>query len=335
MKKSFFFFALASVVALCNVSCSSDDDDNNNSSNNNTSSVVIPAPANAENAVAFVIPKNTVKATEETYTTTQGEEVQLCLTNVNITNGGKAVFETTETKVATGQTKVKYVSYDVEVSGNQYKVKDASGTSLGTIERVVAGTRATGSATLAVHVKIYVPGLGWVEYDTEDPVDVTTSAYAVSSSVATTNFARTWGITRMKLTLVFDDKGKSDASRTENSGKLYNFIELAENNGVNLSDDDKRQLQKEIVSIDVDTNEALLTINYADGSADAANWSWADSSQSKIRITLKDGEMGNKFLENDSQIEVQFPNTDTCILILSTRLEDDGCTASLMINLHK
>ncbi|MBR1484573.1 MAG: hypothetical protein IJ612_02635 [Prevotella sp.] len=334
MKKSFFFFAMASVVALCNVSCSSDDDDKNDS-NNNTSSVVIPAPANAENAVAYVIPKNTVKATEETYTDQQGEEVELCLTNVNITKGGKAVFETTETRVSSGTTKVNYTSYDVEVSGNQYKVKDAAGSTLGSIERVAAGTRATDSASLSVHVKIYIPGLGWVEFDTEDPVDVTAVTDAVASSVATTNFARLWLISRMKLTLVFDDKGKSDASRTENSGKLFNFIELAENNGVSLSDDDKRQLQKEIVSVDVDTNQALLTINYADGSSDAATWSWADSSQNKIRITLKDGEMGNKFLENDSQIEVQFPNAETCILILSTRLEDDGCTASLMINLRK
>ena len=44
--------------------------------------------------------------------------------------------------------------------------------------------------------------------------------------------------------------------------------------------------------------------------------------------------MGNKFLKDNSVIEVQFPEgQNMCILILSTRLEEDKCTASLMINL--
>ena len=59
-----------------------------------------------------------------------------------------------------------------------------------------------------------------------------------------------------------------------------------------------------------------------------------NTNEQQIRIKLKDGDMGNKFLKDNSVIEVQFPEgQNMCILILSTRLEEDKCTASLMINL--
>lgn len=326
MKKNFLYFGMAACVAMCMLSCGSDDSD----SPATPSQTVIAEPTHAKDAVAFVIPKDKVTSTQ-TVTNEEGQEVNVCLTSVDITEGQKAVFElTTETE---GKTKLKYVAYNCELTGNVYTVKDNNGKVLGTIEKDV--TRGSSSVSISISVKINVPGLGEVEFVTDDPVVVQAVVDAIVKTVNTINLCRNWNIQRMKLTLVFDDKNKADASRLENSGNLSNFIELAENNGVNLTDNDKKHLQKTISSVDIDKNLALFTINYSNGESDAANWEWVNNTnEQQIRIKLKDGDMGNKFLKDNSVIEVQFPEgQNMCILILSTRLEEDKCTASLMINL--
>jgi hypothetical protein len=51
---------------------------------------------------------------------------------------------------------------------------------------------------------------------------------------------------------------------------------------------------------------------------------------------LKDlDEMGNKFLNNSSVIEVKYPGDNKIVLKLTTRLEEDACTAVLTVNLRE
>lgn len=326
--KKFYFLALAAIMGLC-VSCGSDDTTDTTSSNE---VVEIKAPEKSADATSFKIPAETVTATAQKILTDEGQEISASLTGVNITESGKAIFEVT-TVYDNGSKKLKYVTYDAELNGNTYTVKDGSKV-IGKLEKVqVSASRASSSISINITVTINIPGIGEITFVTDNPVVVTEVVDAIVSSVTTVNLARTWAVERMKLTLVFDDKSKTDASRTENSGNLHNFIELAENNGVNLTDNDKRQLDKSISGITIDKN-GLLCLTYSDGVTDAASWSWTSQTDPfKIRINLKDGDMGNKFLKDNSIIEVQFPGNNKCILILSTRLEEDKCTASLLINL--
>ena len=334
MKKNFFYFAMAACVALCNVACSSDDDgkDNGSDEQKQEENVVIAPPATGSQAAAYTIPEGSVPSTQETITTPEGEEVELSLVGVHFTDGGKAVFETIAT-YANGTKKTKFAAYDAELNGNVYTIKDAYGKSLGTITR--AETRA--DAALIINITIEIPGIGTVTFETTDPVAAQTVLNVITENVNRLNLCRTWDVTRLKLTLVFDpDKNKPSASRTENSGKLVSFIDLAERNGVSLSDNDKNQMQKEIDYIDVD-KFGQLTIYYVkdgkpDGS-DVANWTWEDTQQTKIRIKLKEGDMGNKFLSDNSIIDVQFAPPSQCVMIMKTRLEDDACDASLLVNL--
>ena len=90
MKKNFLYFGMAACVAMCMLSCGSDDSD----SPATPSQTVIAEPTHAKDAVAFVIPKDKVTSTQ-TVTNEEGQEVNVCLTSVDITEGQKAVFELT------------------------------------------------------------------------------------------------------------------------------------------------------------------------------------------------------------------------------------------------
>lgn len=328
MKKSFFYFVMAAGLVLGTYSCSKDSTDETPAPKSETG---IPAPPFASSAVAFNIPKDAVKAKNESVVTETGEEVSVCLTGVDITESRKAIFEVT-TVYSDNTTKLKYVTYDVSVEGNVYKVKNAQGTVIGTIENV--GTRASSSTYIIISVTISIPGIGEITFVTDNPVVVEEVVEAIVETVNTISLARNWTVTRMKLILTFDDPGKTDASRIENGGNLHNFIELAENNGVSLTEHDKEQLNKVITGVSIDKS-GLFAISYNNGGTDAANWKWANSSQNlQIQITLKDGDMGNKFLKDNSIVDVQlYPETNQCILILNTRLEEDKCTASLQMTM--
>lgn len=331
MKKNLFFYAMAFCVAVCNVACSSDDNDDNN---NNNSEKVIPAPAKAANAVAYTIPTNAAPAKNSDLINKDGIHITASLTGINITESEKAIIEVT-TKDNSGNTKLKYATFDAELDGDTYTIKDG-GKVIGTItKRNASRTRGTSNVALVFHLKFTLNSItGTLEFEAEDPVTAKAMEEYLSNSDNLTSIARTWTIERMKLTLVFDDKKKSDASTTVSGGNLTKFIELAEDNGVNLTEKEKADLSKDIESITFDKN-GQLTLTYTNKDTDVANWSWVSgSNESKLQIKLKDQEMGNKFLADNSHVEIQFyPESKKIILILSTRLESDKCNASLLINL--
>ena len=336
MKKYYFSFAMALCVAISNVACGSDDDstDNNNSNNNsNTSEKVIPAPATAASAVAYQIPSGNVTAKRTDLITKDGIHVSADLTGINITEGGKAVIEVTTTDENNNKKK-RFVTFDAKLQDDRYVVTDR-GRSIGTIKKESSPTRGNSNVALTFHLKFTMNSItGELEFEAADPITAIAMEMALGNSNNLVSLARTWTIERMKLTLVFDDKSKSDASTTVNGGSLSSFIKLAEDNGVNLSEKDKTNLNKDIESVTFDKN-GLFTLTYTNGDTDAANWNWvAGSGESKLNIKLMDSEMGNRFIENNSKIDIQYyPETKKVILILSTRLEDDKCDASLLINL--
>lgn len=325
---------MAFCLAVCNVACGSDDDNNGNNNNGNNGKV-IPAPVNAANAVAYTIPSNAAPAKSSDLINKDGVHITANLTGINITESEKAIIEVT-TKDDSGNTKLKYATFDAELNGNIYTIKDG-GKVIGTIEKKPASrTRGTSNVGLVFNLKFTINSItGVLEFVAEDPITAKAMEEYMSNSDNLTSIARTWKIERMKLTLVFDDKSKSDASTTINGGNLTKFIELAEDNGVSLSEKDKADLSKNIASVTLDKN-GLFTLTYTNNESDAANWNWvAGSNESKLQIKLKDKDMGNKFLADNSHVEVQFyPETNKIILILSTRLENDKCNASLLINLY-
>lgn len=332
MKKSLLFFAMIAGMAIGNIACSSSDD--NGSSSDEPQ--VISAPENADKAVQYTVAPEASTQMKQEATTEDGEAVAVQLNTVNFTESNKAVFGLTVQY--SDKAKSKFETYNVEYNGNLYQVKDDSGKRLGTIEKVTAAnariTRATDNVGLNINVEINVDGIKEsVKFESEGTVTAQAVTNTVGSSSTTTSLVRTWKVERLKLVLDFDDEAKTDASRTEKSGSLKPFVDLADKNNVKLSANDRKNLDRTIADVTFDQT-GLFTLNYQGSGSDAAKWKWADSAQKFINLKLMDGEMGNKFIQDDSKIEVQWPGNGKCLLILSTRLEEDACTASLQVLLN-
>ena len=71
------------------------------------------------------------------------------------------------------------------------------------------------------------------------------------------------------------------------------------------------------------TKTKLFALNYTDAPDDVASWDWTDGSKTGIRITLKDGKMGNKFIEDASMISFTF-NGNRCNMKMATTFTDNA-----------
>lgn len=309
MKKNFFYFAMALCVALCTVSCGSDDDGDSAPS-------YTPQKYEKE-ATAFTLGNNVASVT-------QGNET-ISITGLNFTESGKAIIETTHMKE--GKTTVKYSTYDAEINGNEYIIKDGAN-KIGTV--VNNGTRSSEGVEITINITLSFDGVP-VTIKPANAVKAVHMLEVIAASQGLTNITRTWQVERMKLTLDFDDD--QDFSTEVTGGSLKPFQELAEEHNIILTEKDRTALNRSIVGLTLD-KFGLFTVTYSDKFNDAAQWSWAvGSNDSKIKITLKDEEMGNKFLNSNANIDVKYPGDDKLILKVTVRLDEDKCTAYSTFNL--
>ena len=306
MKKNFFYFAMALCVALCTVSCGSDDDGDSAPS-------YTPQKYEKE-ATAFTLGNNVASVT-------QGNET-ISITGLNFTESGKAIIETTHMKE--GKTTVKYSTYDAEINGNEYIIKDGAN-KIGTV--VNNGTRSSEGVEITINITLSFD----VTIKPANAVKAVHMLEVIAASQGLTNITRTWQVERMKLTLDFDDD--QDFSTEVTGGSLKPFQDLAKEHNIILTEKDRTALNRTIVGLTLD-KFGLFTVTYSDKFNDAAQWSWAvGSNDSKIKITLKDEEMGNKFLNSNANIDVKYPGDDKLILKVTVRLDEDKCTAYSTFNL--
>lgn len=298
MKKSIFYWAVAACIAVCNISCGSDDSDSSN-----PPSPQLPTPTYAEKAVAYSINNNVVKAASDD---------SACLTGLNFTESGKAIIEVTK------DGKKKYVTYNVAISGDTYTITDDNGKLIGTVKSSV--TRGSKSATINVSITITINGMTYTFTTNSATADMAFAS--MTGGDALKNIARTWTIKNMKLTLESEDPDFKSLSMTEQSGRLSAFVAEVKKRDTGFSDEDIDQLNKEVKSITLDQT-GLLCIEYSDGGSDAATWSWSGGNYSNIALKLKDSEMGNKFIQDNTKIAVEFSGT-LCKFTLTTTLDREG-----------
>lgn len=311
MRKNLFYFAMALCVALCNVACSSDDDGDDNGGGGGYTT-----PKYTEQAAAYTFSEdveNQVKADA-------GGGKEVVLKSLNFTEDGKVVIGVE----ADGT--LKYVTYDVVINGDVYTVKNGTEV-LGTITKETTRNAASWS-NLKIDVRITIPNIGPVRFNPAEAV----KALEVAKAVGMSNIIGTWKITRMKLALDFEEK--RDVSTEVSGGKLVDFLTLAEENNISLTEEEENSLRKEVESFTID-QYGLFTITYNGGGSDAANWKWNGNGKSKLIITLKDSEMGNKFLQNNSTITVDYPGNNKIVMTMTTDLKDDKCKATLIVNLSR
>lgn len=323
--KKLFFFALMLGMAVCNFSCSSDDDGGNGGNNNSGNKGNQTEGIYADKVAEYTIPE------AEAPEIITDDNIKVQLTGFNLTEYGKGILEL----VVDGG--INYETFDVVIDGNKYLLSQ-NGISAGFIEFAEAKTK-TRAGSNAVELKF---NLSFQHEVNGEMVPITFDNIAQAQQVIdyvnttyTSNITNAWGLERMKLTITFDDKSKTPASTNTQGGDLRPFIDLAKKNDVTISEKDEKELTRTITSLIIDKSK-LFVLEYEEGGSDAATWKWITENEKNlaIGIKLKDGKtMGNKFFNDDSQINVQLRDNGKINLILSTYLEDDKCTASLLVNL--
>ena len=298
MKKKLFFLAMATFVAMSNTSCGSDSNDEGG---NNNTPVTLPKPVYADEAVAFTLQKDNVS------------DKFVSLTGLNITESGKAVIE-----VTTDEGKKKFVSYDVKIEGDTYTISK-NGKTMGKVINTTsmpkaAPTRASSSVNLVINLSVEIPFLGTFTFMTTNPVVAQKVVQTITSTVNTTNIARTWKVQEMKLTCV----GDVDFSITEKSGNLEVFVKEAQDRGANLTKVEEAELSRTIYGITLDKT-GMFSIEYGDGTTEVCSWQWTSANQEQLMLKLRDSEFGNKFLSNKSNIGVKF-YAGGCTFTLTTNI---------------
>ena len=308
MKKNFLYYAMAAFVAVSLAACGSDSDDSPAGDNPQPS---YPTPTYASTAAAFTI------ATAQAPTTTDGAK----LTGINITESGKAVFEVTK-----GGRKL-YAAYNVtKVEGGTYTIQGA-GTVSSSTTRTSKGTSLGISVTITIDNQTYT-------FQTEEDVQAQIVYEQMAGGSNLDMIARTWKVKSMKLTL--SPMSFEACMAAVQSGKaLSQFVDEVKKRDTGFSDEELEELNREIKSLTIDKT-GMLMLEYTNGTPDVATWKWNGGNYANIAIELKDSEMGNKFIQDNSAIDLKF-TSNTCIFTLTTNLEGskkNKYVATLNINME-
>ena len=313
MKKNFFYLALAALVTMGMTACSSDDEDEVVQPD----PVNLPLPANAEKAVEYILPT----AMNAKNSTTGNAEEAPSLKGINFSESGKIVLEL----LSADGGKRTYVTDNATLSGNVFTM---SGSRVkGTITTGVNGarSRATSTEGMEIDITVAVSVDETVTYSSGgQTVTVTTNRTATGDEVMD-RLARTWSVTGAILDLKSKKKNiKAYEEFDSNSQGYFDLRQVREEaiaQDVKLSDDEKAEFERTVKNITI-TKSNLFIIEYTDHEADVAEWAWNDADKTSVRIVLKDGDMGNKFFNNDTKIAIAF-NGNRCNLKMNTDVSDN------------
>lgn len=311
MTKKFFYFAFAVMTAVCmTTACSSDDKEEDTPKTNEAN---LPVPPNASEAVQFTL------STPMTSTSTEGAtEDAPVLKTIDITESSEVLLELRHPLTKN----TFYVKEKAIISGNTYTF---NGKSVKGYIKVLDGTNQTRSSSSSLEINIEVTVSGTEVYtfvNSEGETVTATKEIPLTGDEILDNLARTWNILGVILDLKNDDIKAYE--EWDAVGGVFDLettvLKEALDQGVNLTEQEQNDMKRKIKSISF-TKTGLFTVDYADGKSDVATWKWSNSQKTQFKITLKDKEMGNKFIDDNSKIDFAF-NGDRCNMKLSTVFKD-------------
>ena len=246
---------------------------------------------------------------------------------------------------------------EATVSGDTYTM---NGTKVkGTIKKASANARTRANDQLTTDLRVTIADGETLTYDTdeEDTVNVTTTTYGNngsgnnsgsgsnsgsnngsgsnnrgsgssnnggSSVTATHNLVRTWNVLGTILDLKSKSKNVKAYEEFDSRGGLFyleDVLEEALRQDVKLTEKEQEEFKRVVKHVTF-TQSGLFIISYVDGTEDVARWQWANAQKTQITMKLMDEEMGNKFISDDTVIEVAF-NGNRCNLKCETALTDN------------
>ncbi len=315
MKKKYFLMAFAVMTAMClTTACSSDDDDNDNKQEEQ---VNLPVPQNAANAIEFKleIPK--------TPTAAVGNTDAPVLNTIDITECSELLLELKRPE----SNSLVFVKGKVTKNGNRYNLSgDKVKGFVELAEAKARGTRTT-TSTIIIDIEVSFSATETYTYKNDDGETITVEKITpINGNEAEKRLIRTWNVLGAIFDLQGDDGVKPAVFFESTNGVLdleATFLKEAEKRNVNLTADEKNELRKKLKTVTI-TGTRIFSLDYADGSVDAASWQWTDESKKEaFRITLRDGKMGNKFIQNASLVTAEFSG-NRCNLKLATTFDDSS-----------
>ena len=341
MKKHFFYLALAVFATMGTIACSSDDDENDDS--NKVPAVNLSNPPYAQQAVRYELNPE-LKASASTGDITTAPALKA----IELSESGKILLELHNTI----DNKLVYIMEEAIVSGDTYtmngkKVK-------GTIKKASANARTRANDQLTTSLQVTIADGETLTYTTEEDetVNVTTTTYGNngsgsgsgsgsnnsgsgnnsgtgsnnggSSATATHNLVRTWNVRGTILDLKSKSKNVKAYEEFDSRGGLFyleDVLEEALRQDVKLTEKEQEEFKRVVKNVTF-TQSGLFIISYVDGTEDVARWQWANAQKTQITMKLMDEEMGNKFISDDTVIEVAF-NGNRCNLKCETALTDN------------
>ena len=347
MKKHFFYLALAVLSTMCTIACSSDDDEDGDS--NKVPTVNLSTPPFAQQAVRYELNPE-LKASASTGDITTAPALKA----IELSESGKILLELHNAI----DNKLVYIMEEATVSGDTYTM---NGTKVkGTIKKASANARTRANDQLTTDLRVTIADGETLTYapDEEATVDVTTTTYGNngsgsgsgsgsnnsgsgnnsgtgsnnggsnnndgSSVTANHNLVRTWNVLGTILDLKSKSKNVKAYEEFDSRGGLFyleDVLEEALRQDVKLTEKEQEEFKRVVKHVTF-TQSGLFIISYVDGTEDVARWQWANSQQTLITMKLMDEEMGNKFISDDTVIEVAF-NGNRCNLKCETALTDN------------
>ena len=297
MKKTFILIAVAALTALSFTACGSDDADYVPPTYN----VELPLPENAANAVAFEEIKGM---------TTAGKK----LAGITFTEDGNAIAEVDG----------KFVAGTYTYAAGTYTL---AGNIRGTVEDVTTKGTSTENANLSINITVTIDGQtytfnGNAQADRETAIELLTN-------VDLNNICRSWTVKNMSLSL----SGDVSMMKTYENGDLSQLGVDANENGANLTADELEELNKTVMSIEF-TKSMKLFLTYKENGQNVtqcASWTSSDFKE----FLVKEISEANKFIDQNSTIQVVYNNAGGCTITFFTTIKGSkNYDAQLIINLE-
>ena len=305
MKKTFILIAVAALTALSFTACGSDDADYVPPTYN----VELPLPENAANAVAFEEIKGM------TGKTSNGQATGKKLAGITFTEDGNAIAEVDGKFVAGTYT---YAAGTYTLAGNirgTVNVKDDT----------TKGT-STENTNLSINITVTIDGQtytfnGNAQADRETATELLTN-------VDLNNICRSWTVKNMSLSL----SGDVSMMKTYENGDLSQLGVDANENGANLTADELAELNKTVISLEF-TRSFKLFLTYKENGKEVTQCASWDSTDFKDFL-IKEISEANKFIDNDSKVQVIYNAAGGCTITFFTEIKGNKTyKAQLIVNL--
>lgn len=293
--KKFFYLAIAVMTAMTFTACGSDNDDNKGGGDNKQP-VTIGKAQMADIAATYTFGNNGKTPFKP------NAELEKGIESLAILDGGQVAV----TMVNDNNEKTVYVADVTEVSKGKFKINDSKYLK-GDFEVLeVAASRAGG---FGISMNITIDGNAYITTD-GTPAECIMKAVLASQGGVLDYVCQKFLVNSM----IIECDGDINVYKTIKSGNLLEVYNEANDKGANLTEKDKEGFNKTVKYVTL-SRCGEINIVYSDDKSDGGNWNWLNNQADKLQFWLKDKGMGNKFIPENTTIDLEFSG-NTCAMTI-------------------